>query len=127
MKQVVHRLLGMFAVLGVVAAQSSTALAAFGFTPPRNQNVTNTGQNYQQALNPVVQRIINIIFYFAGVVAVLYLLVSAFQYITAGGNADQVKNARAGIINAVIGIIILFAAFAIVRFAGILGTGVSTI
>ena len=52
-----------------------------------------------------------------GIIAVFFLIYSGFQYITAGGDAEKVKKARAGIVNAVIGIIIVVAAFFIIRFA----------
>ncbi|MCC2631724.1 MAG: Type secretion system pilin, partial [Patescibacteria group bacterium] len=60
---------------------------------------------------------INILLVLAGVLAVLFLIYSGFLYITAGGSADKAKAARGGIINAVIGIIIIMASFFIVRFA----------
>ena len=51
------------------------------------------------------------------IVAVLFLVFYGFQYITAGGDPEKAKKARAGIINAIIGIIVVSLAFTIVHFA----------
>ena len=51
------------------------------------------------------------------VVAVLFLVFYGFQYITAGGDPEKAKKARSGIINAIIGIIVVALAFTIVHFA----------
>ena len=64
----------------------------------------------------LVQRIINILILIAGVVAIIYLIVAGYQYITAGGNAEQATVARTGILNAVIGIIVIFASYLLVNF-----------
>ena len=52
-----------------------------------------------------------------GLVAFFYLIVSGFNYITAGGDAAKAGLARTGIINAIIGVIVVLLAYVIVRFA----------
>lgn len=59
--------------------------------------------------------VVNWILIIAAVVAFFYLIWSGFTYLTAGGNPDAAKKGQQGIINAVIGIIIIFLAFAITR------------
>lgn len=58
----------------------------------------------------------------AGILAVLYLIYSGILYITAGGNPDSAKKGQQGIINAIIGIIIItlayFLATTVSNFAG---------
>lgn len=90
--------------------------AGFGLPQPSNKSLSGTS-NTNSAINNLATQIVNIVFLIAGVLAVLYLLWSGIQYITAGGNADKVKAARQGIINAVIGIIVIMAAFFIIRLA----------
>lgn len=63
----------------------------------------------------------------AGITAVLYLIYSGILYITAGGSADKAKAARQGIINAIIGIFVITAAFAIIRLAISAGSGFNTV
>jgi hypothetical protein len=109
--------LGTAAAVGVLAVVGPNfAHAGFGLPTPSNQSLTGTS-NTTGAINSLAGNIINIVFLIAGVLAVLYLLWSGIQYITAGGNADKVKAARQGIINAVIGIVVIMAAFFIIRLA----------
>ncbi len=74
---------------------------------------------------PLIANISLIVFSFltliAGILAVFFLIFYGIQYITAGGSADKAKAARQGIINAIIGIIIVVASFAIIRFASSIG------
>ncbi len=58
--------------------------------------------------------VIRIFFTVAGLVAMLYLLLGAFSWITSGGNKEAVDKARDKIMNAVIGVILIFAVLAIV-------------
>ncbi len=62
------------------------------------------------------KRIINILLLVAGAVAVIYLIIGGYQYMTAGGNADTSSSARSTILNALIGLVIIFSAYAIVAF-----------
>jgi len=92
----------------------------FGFNNP-NTNVTGSGKT---TIASLANTVIDYFLYIAGIVAVIMLVWYGFQYITAGGDGERVKKARAGIINAVIGIIIIVAAFFIIRVAIGLGNGV---
>ena len=59
---------------------------------------------------------INTILGLLGVVFLVLLIYAGFMYATAGGNADQVKKARGGIINAVIGMLIVAIAYTVTNF-----------
>jgi len=74
----------------------------------------------------VASQAVNVILLIAGVLALLYLIWSGIQYITSAGNPDKAKGARAGIINAIIGIIVIVAAYFIIRVAVGIGGQVST-
>lgn len=77
----------------------------------------NATANAAGLLDAATSNIIDILFLIGGILAIIYLLWAGVKYITAGGNMDQAKVARQSIINAVIGIVIMMAAFAIIRFA----------
>ena len=62
----------------------------------------------------LLKRIINIFLYFAGGIAVLFLMVGGFQYVAARGNEEATEKAKKTITGAIIGIIIIVMAFAIV-------------
>jgi len=63
----------------------------------------------------IVQNVLRIVFVLAGVIAVVYLVWGGYQYITSGGG-EGAENGKKTIVNAVIGLIIIIAAFAIVNF-----------
>jgi len=67
-------------------------------------------------LSDVSQRVINILLLIAAVVAVIYVIIGGYNYITAGGNAEQAAASKTTILNALIGLVIIFAAYAIVRY-----------
>ncbi len=51
----------------------------------------------------------------AGILAFIYLVYSGILYLSAAGNPDSAKKGQQGIINAIIGIIIIVAAWAIIN------------
>ena len=63
----------------------------------------------------LVLRIIQIFLAVAGLVAVVFLIIGGFRYITAGGNEETAEAAKKTIVNAIIGIVIIILAFVIVR------------
>ncbi len=64
----------------------------------------------------LIRRGIDLVFVVAAVAVLLYLFWGAFTYLTAGDNEDNVGAARKRITNAVIGLIIVAAAYALWRF-----------
>jgi hypothetical protein len=60
---------------------------------------------------------VNILLFLAGAAAAIYLILAGIKYITAGGDSKKATEARSGIINAIIGIIIITSAFFIIRVA----------
>lgn len=49
----------------------------------------------------------------AGVIAFAYLIYSGFLYLSAGGNAESAKKGQQGILNAIIGLVIIALAYTI--------------
>jgi type IV secretory pathway VirB2 component (pilin) len=64
----------------------------------------------------LITNIVQVLLIVAGLVAFVYLIIGGYQYITAGGNADQATAARSTILNAIIGIVIVFASYAILSW-----------
>lgn len=63
----------------------------------------------------LILRIVQILLAIAGLVAVIFLIIGGFRYITAGGNEETSESAKKTITNAIIGIVIIILAFVIVR------------
>lgn len=63
-----------------------------------------------------VAGILNTVYFAAGIVAVIVIIVSAFFYVTSQGDASKIKRAKDGILYSVIGLVIVMVAFLITNF-----------
>ncbi|MBU4453033.1 pilin [Candidatus Parcubacteria bacterium] len=68
------------------------------------------------SLEDTIGSLINIILTFLGIVLLVLVIYAGFLWMTAGGDAEQTKKAKDYMINAVIGLIIVLAAYAISSF-----------
>jgi hypothetical protein len=69
----------------------------------------------QGNLQGFIFQVINIALALAGLIAVLFLIIGGFRYITSAGNEDAAGQAKKMILNAVIGIIVIILSFVVVR------------
>jgi hypothetical protein len=60
--------------------------------------------------------IINVVLGVLGIIAVVIILAGGFKWMTAGGNEDKVGEAKKLIVQGVIGLVIIFAAWGIASF-----------
>lgn len=67
-------------------------------------------------LMTIVGSLLNTVLSFLGIVLLFIVLYAGFLWMTAGGDEDKVKKSKSLMINAVIGLIITLAAFAISNF-----------
>jgi hypothetical protein len=61
-------------------------------------------------------KILSFLLLLAGIVAFLFVLYGGFLYLTAGGDAARAETGRKYITNAIIGIILIFISYSVVRF-----------
>lgn len=69
-----------------------------------------------QDLRTTIMLIINILMGFLGIIAVIIILYGGFKWMTAGGNEEQVGEAKKMIIAGIVGLAVIFAAYAIASF-----------
>ena len=67
-------------------------------------------------VNNMVKNGINLFIGVIGVLAVAYTIYGGFLYVTSGGDAGKVKQARSSIIYGVVGLVLAMLSFAIVNF-----------
>ncbi|MCX6730223.1 MAG: hypothetical protein NTZ55_00040 [Candidatus Roizmanbacteria bacterium] len=82
------------------AQVSSTSRVAVGWTIP--------------SLADVVGFLIKFLFFFAGLAALLYLLLGAFSWVTSSGDKENVKKAQDKIQAAVVGLVIIVVVLVII-------------
>jgi hypothetical protein len=63
-----------------------------------------------------VMNIVNVLLGFLGIIAIIIILWGGFRWMTAGGNEDKVGEAKKIIIAGIIGLVIIFTAYAIATF-----------
>ncbi|MEO8065893.1 MAG: pilin [Candidatus Doudnabacteria bacterium] len=97
-------------VLTMVLAVAPVAFAQFQIPNSGNTNLPN-----QSSASGLILQVINIALGVAGLVAVLFLLIGGFRYITSAGNEETAEQARKIIVNAIIGVVVIILSFVIVR------------
>lgn len=110
--------------VGLAASSLLAApMVALAVESPFNaaQTLTNevgsaAGVGAQKSLPALVGSLINVALGFIGIVLLVLLLLAGFNWMTAGGELEKVKKAQQQIKNAIIGLIVIVAAFAISNF-----------
>ena len=87
----------------------------------------NRFSDIRQVIEAIGNTIISNLLLVAGTLAVFFLIYAGIRYILAGGNAERAKEARAGVIHVVIGVVIIVSAFFIIRVAVSLGNTITSI
>ena len=77
-------------------------------------NLTIKNEARQESYTGMLDNLLPVVFLVAGILAFIYIVYSGFIYITAGGNPDATKKGQQGILNGIIGLIIVFASYGIV-------------
>jgi hypothetical protein len=72
----------------------------------------------QSFIQTRVGQIVGLVLSFVGILFLLLIIYAGLMWMTSGGNQEQTKKARNLIINATIGLIIVFSAYAITIFIG---------
>lgn len=90
-------------ISGATAKQTSAFMTTAGFS----QTAQAEG---------IISVIIRLILSFLAVIFVILMIFSGYQWMTAGGNEEQVKKAQTRIKNAVIGLVVVILAYAITAF-----------
>ncbi len=83
----------------------------------------NTPSNLFEGSDSIFKRVVNIMLFIVGAVAVIMLIFGGIRYVTSGGAQDQVTAAKNTIMYAIIGIVVAILAYAVVNF--VIG-GIST-
>lgn len=73
------------------------------------RNTATTG-----SYTSILDNAMPLVFMIAGIVAFIYIVYSGFIFITAAGNPDATKKGTQGIVNGIIGLVIVFSAYGIV-------------
>ena len=80
-----------------------------------------TCHSEQKVISGLFVKIFQIVTLLAGILAVLFIVYNGIMYITSAGDATKMKLARGNILSILLGIVVIVAAYSIIRFAQTLG------
>jgi len=69
----------------------------------------------QRTLPQLIMSVVQLMLLFAGGVAIVFIIVGGYWYITSAGNEEQSEKGRKALTNAIIGIIIIVLSYAIIN------------
>lgn len=103
---------------GAPVTTGSNPFKTNGFVQKTNEQIQGRaiGSTTVQPLPVIIGNIINIVLSFLGVLLLIYLIYAGFLWMTSGGDSKKAESAQQYIKNAVIGLIIILASFAISNF-----------
>ena len=113
--------LGIVSLPGLALAQSSGAIGSVqsGLTATAGAGRLSDfcdGQNATACIANIAGNVVRVALGFTGIILLGYLIYAGFLWMTSGGESDKAKEAMTMIRNAVIGLVILVASFAIASY-----------
>ena len=86
---------------------------------PTGANIDVSTQTGLGAADPrvVVANVIRVVLGFLGIIAVIIIVIGGFEWMTSGGSDAKAKEGKTRIVNGVIGLLIILAAYGIANFA----------
>lgn len=108
------KLVGLFLLVAILVP--SVALGAVSvYTPSPNTSAITTIDGTSNSIISKIASIAGIIYTLLFVVAVIFLLMAAFSYLTSAGDPGKVKKASAQLIYAIVAIVVGVLAFSITK------------
>ena len=85
-------------------------LAAGGIDSPNQLNIPQVGAD------KIISGLLGTVYWAAGIVAVIVLIVGGILYVTSNGDAGKVKRAKDAILYSIVGLVVVMMAFVITNF-----------
>lgn len=73
-----------------------------------------SGISGSTSLVQLLQNVIEIMLLFAGGIAVVFVIIGGYQYITSGGNEEQAEKGQKTLTNAIIGVVVIVLSYTII-------------
>lgn len=117
--------LGVVALLGSVAIVRAQAPVVGEINRQLDATAGEQGAGFGPASDPrfIVIFVIRVLLTFVGIALIVLNVYAGYQWMTAGGNDEQIGQAKTTIRNGVVGLIIVLASYSITIFAANLARG----
>lgn len=116
MKKILKIVLPMLIIVVAVVAVASNSVSALTLREGAEAARCDECPRDLFGDNGVFKQVTNTILYVVGIIAVIMLIIGGIRYVTSGGDAKKVTDAKNTVLYAIIGLVIAFLAFAIVNF-----------
>ena len=119
MKKVKIILASVLFMLGLVA--TPLAVSSVSYATPKSEVCSGVqgvggGDCNGDSLNNFLKKIINILLFVIGAIAVLMIIIGGLRYVLSAGDQNAVTSAKNTILYAVVGLVVAVMAYAIVNF-----------
>jgi hypothetical protein len=98
------------------ASGQGLGLLTSSSSPQTDALTASAGFDTNIELSNIIATVIEIALGLLGVIFIVLIVLSGYQWMTAGGNEDVISKAQSRIKNAIIGLVIVLAAYAITAF-----------
>lgn len=122
-KSIIYLVLSLFVFFPIfVLAQNETVATPTnsGLSETMNKQIDSfqlkAGFSNASSAEDIIAAIISVALSLLAIIFIVLMIVSGYQWMTAGGNEEQVKKAQGRIKNAIIGLVIVILAYAITAF-----------
>ncbi len=122
LKNLVMSLSLMFGLVGAPLLATQAVSAANPAVQPANtisqlkSGVNKAGGSGQPGLTSTVKKIINVLLFLIGLIAVIMIIIGGLRYTTSAGDSNAASGAKNTIIYAVVGLIVAIVSYGIVNF-----------
>jgi hypothetical protein len=104
------------AVIGLVISMGAIAVTNLAFGLLGDATAPNKFGVPEIRADDLIRSVVNLVYYVAGIVAVIVIIIAGITYATSVGDSGRITRAKNMILYAVIGLVILLAAFGITNF-----------
>ena len=109
-KSIFNAVIGLIISLGAIAVTNLVFGSLVSSTVPNQYGVPEINAD------DLLRNSINLVYYIAGIVAVIVIIIAGIMYSTSAGDSGRITRAKGMILYSVIGLVVLIAAFAITQF-----------
>jgi len=108
--------LGLIGFMGVGVGLLASTSASAAAKDEINSALTKTNDGNTTDLRANITRVINLMLFLIGAVAVIMIIIGGIKYVASNGDQGSVQSAKNTIMYSVIGLVVAILAFAIVNF-----------
>ncbi len=103
-------------ILAFFLGLDAKAAEDFGLSEAAREGGLISGSGQPPSIQQVTGQIIGGVLAFVGVIFLILTIYGGITWMTAGGNEEKIKKAKGLIVNSIIGVIIILAAYTIVNY-----------